>query len=835
MQFKFINFLKKKTKFNRKSLSTLGFSTFESILLIPAVSALIFGALDVSRILQAYSAVEEGVTSSLRCIYPTDANCNLNTSNDLQARYNFYSTTTNTQWLRQRVRYTAEVSWLEKPGTTFKGFTPTIIGEFEYTLPPKARRVKRTTEVASVNFQHNIMQANSPYIVNPSTLSSNYNATQGLRFVFGSNNLNTSRNYPSADESLDGVISLNSTSNQEEIILNNINGPKFDNNNLPCYRGRNFNNFVRIDAREANYTNSCSTSWIPFTFYLKGEQLSRAGGRVKLLAKNIITQSSYKAFQNGVQPNLNDWVDLGAQTFEENLTGAVRDASFVPRGARQWSGDFGDDNYPEYSKYSKIYAKPGKKIKLKLILERTSQSSIGNEVSWRATSISTFSPVISSYKSKERVICEDAKTEKDCKVRYPLTNINIPINGKIDFKTEGFKEEYRNINCDNKDLNNLSIFSSVGWSNCQNCTVEENPNKKACLAFRDSDGEAKKVKCTSCDYDEESKTCSNDIELNELNPGVLGNPNIQGNNARSEAFKICSITSDDLEGFSASELGATFKEFEISFENEKYNYIQESCFQNRNPKLPDFPIKYSKFKKFKWETQESFQEIIEEKDKNPIELLKEGAFSCFNYNLKVFDSNIDKNLPSESLFSGDEFKQCNCEEINKKRIYSDKVYTEQFGSKKLYANLNCINVAASLIANNPGNLCPAPIPQISKLDEWQLVSGSPFLQDVIPDICNQANISCKSEFLDFIGRKNETSDFDRIKDRAIKLAQDSVSNIAPWISSDCKNENTCAIFDVDQSDTRVEIRGEVAVPLTILGNFSVPISVQRSRVLENTF
>ena len=58
-----------------KKTNQSGLSLLETAVILPVVLAFIFGSIDVTNYFRSYNAVREGVNSSLRCLYPTDAGC----------------------------------------------------------------------------------------------------------------------------------------------------------------------------------------------------------------------------------------------------------------------------------------------------------------------------------------------------------------------------------------------------------------------------------------------------------------------------------------------------------------------------------------------------------------------------------------------------------------------------------------------------------------------------------------------------------------------------------------------------------------------------------------
>jgi len=58
-----------------KFKNVAGYALFEQALIIPVLFVLVLGAVDIHSALQSYTALQEGVRTSLRCVYTVDGNC----------------------------------------------------------------------------------------------------------------------------------------------------------------------------------------------------------------------------------------------------------------------------------------------------------------------------------------------------------------------------------------------------------------------------------------------------------------------------------------------------------------------------------------------------------------------------------------------------------------------------------------------------------------------------------------------------------------------------------------------------------------------------------------
>lgn len=823
-----------KSHFLKRSLAlknSLAFSTLESIVILPVVGLIVITAVDVSRVLQANSALQEAVHSSLRCAYTTDGDCHSSPVYESQPLFDVYSAETSTQWYQPRTTYQANLSWLEYPQLNLQDFRPTIIGSLSYLQAPRDYTVSKTIPVSSVQYNYLLQQASGPYVVNGSTGNARLDATESIRFVYGTRTNQDPVNYPRINRPLGRTLNIAVGQNGDETTIRNIAVPSLStNSNLPCYRADNHNRWVPVNNRTTNYANSCEQAWLPMAFHLKGLHTSREGGVVKLSLGPAFTGDEYIRYQRGelITPGM---LDLGGQFLQDKPNNDPVFASFVPRGVKRWSNDNG---YKEYELYSDIYVQSGTKVRIKVELQTTSGSATRRVVTWTAEDLDVFFPDIGTVDPGIKLTCDSATGFNNCSVYYPNTLVPVPDEAKKNYRVEKPRVEQRNLGCKaTGSVNSQQAYSSVGWANCSDCTLIENPNPKACLSQIDSLGVRKTVSCESdCIYDSRTKTCSNNPSLDDLNSGVSGNPNLAGSSSQEAAKAICSIPKADLDKFTYEELRANYNEYDLSFPREGMIWEQDDCSKPKEPSLANMPARYSRFKKAYFANKTSQSIKLPTVSKNPVDLKKTPKYSCMSLGEKIYlnTNNPDSNLPSDSMFRVVDNKYCNCEETAKSRVKTDSAVLKDFPdmADELYTEVSCVDTAPILVSSYPSNVCPAPAPIVAASSGWSLLPNGPYKQKEIPSICQDSEHTCKLELNSF-SINDEDSNLDL--EGTTNLGYSALQTVLPWAKQNCDGED-CVKLEISDKGRQVNAKASIKMNLRTLLNYPIEFSYENSRVYE---
>ncbi len=92
-----------------------GSTILEQALVYPLLLGVVIGAVDISRIFQGYSVLDEGMRSALRCVSPANGACINAVPVSSNPFYDIYYNTTPTRYRVQQHKYLGEASWLTLP------------------------------------------------------------------------------------------------------------------------------------------------------------------------------------------------------------------------------------------------------------------------------------------------------------------------------------------------------------------------------------------------------------------------------------------------------------------------------------------------------------------------------------------------------------------------------------------------------------------------------------------------------------------------------------------------------------------------------------------------
>jgi len=89
-----------------------GYTLLEQVLVLPVLLGLVFGAIDLSRAVQGYAALQEGVQGAIRCTFTTDGACVAALNEPGEAWYHWYTVEPTARYPYNLVDYRGEGRWL---------------------------------------------------------------------------------------------------------------------------------------------------------------------------------------------------------------------------------------------------------------------------------------------------------------------------------------------------------------------------------------------------------------------------------------------------------------------------------------------------------------------------------------------------------------------------------------------------------------------------------------------------------------------------------------------------------------------------------------------------
>lgn len=389
-----------------------GYSMLEQVLLLPILLSLIVAGLDVTRIIQSHTALQEGVRTSLRCVYTVDGKC-VSTSPDLRTRYfNVFEIPTESEYLSQMMDYRGRGSWLELPFYTYNNIRATVLGTVNYQdRSRESFDAKRVAYPATFSPSGPLRTARFPYITGTDSRNAefNYKEAEGTPY----------KRVQSVN--IDSL--LLGPNNRKETISFTISLPQGLNSASPCFESQSLDKVTpshQIKASSHCATDNRATG--PFkddlvVLHIKGK--STGSGRVGLRllhnynlntdasGNDIYYDAPHDRNKDG-EINERDSVedrDLGGQRFDgldegrynaQSNTGTSR--NFSPRGAPSAYVDEGFwRNHSEYAHHQYILLRYGVEAKIEFDWKSHGDNPENSEGWWHGTVMNVYLPEYINY------------------------------------------------------------------------------------------------------------------------------------------------------------------------------------------------------------------------------------------------------------------------------------------------------------------------------------------------------------------------------------------------------------------------------------------------------
>ena len=114
--------------------SSRGSSILEQALVYPLLLGVVIGAVDISRVFQGYSVLDEGMRSALRCVSPANGAC-INANNlTTNSLYDVYENTAPIRYRVQQHQYSGEASWLALPLHQINRVQAAVVSSVSYQV-----------------------------------------------------------------------------------------------------------------------------------------------------------------------------------------------------------------------------------------------------------------------------------------------------------------------------------------------------------------------------------------------------------------------------------------------------------------------------------------------------------------------------------------------------------------------------------------------------------------------------------------------------------------------------------------------------------------------------
>ena len=399
-----------------------GITLLEQAVVFMVGIPLVLGVLDVSNIVRVNSALQKGVKSTLRCLYPSDAECVSKQIPDYKPVYKIKKGINAPMWPINYYEYSGKASWLGLPRFKYSNPEITVLDKVHYEIPRFPAFYNEPIYDVDINLRYNLLAAKTPY------LDTSISALKP-KFVFAKNYL---KNYPAQIISINKIAGSNSKFNTIKPIGKAIFKVP-DALDLPCYRSKNLDT---SSFHTPNFSSKCSLKEVPVIIHITGNfpaDVNAEGSKGTVLLK--LTGKDFKI--NNAPSSI--YYNLGGRAFTYDSSNSL-EANFVPRGVPP--GYYSHShNYTEFTKYFSIKLKPGNTYTLHFFLKRLNQTA--KKTRWQGGKLKIFYPQFSSR--KEVVKCDNYSLSDNIASCHKANayNQNLPQNLLLDInkpKIRGYKK-----------------------------------------------------------------------------------------------------------------------------------------------------------------------------------------------------------------------------------------------------------------------------------------------------------------------------------------------------------------------------------------------------------
>lgn len=398
------------------SRRVLGFSTLEFSLVLPVLVILSLGLMDITHLVRSYTALQEGVRTSLRCAYTTHGDCVDTVLLDREPEFEVTSYPVITNIAADYERYSGTERFLLRPEFERSNFTADVLSQVSYNYTEDRWRV--TAQEVDVAGEGDIpsvsmLSAKSPYIQwtgdEPGEAILRFKESGGA-YPFQSVGWTRSGQVAKI-QNPDGSTTLQS-------INLGASAPFSIARPANLLAGENCFVSTNLDNQNGTHSPSASTcgeyfgdtDFFKAVVWIKGHsQGSNNGAEANVTADIEVCDN----FSNGTcHSGWGPFQDIAGRHYSS--TPGRRDASLVPRGIP--SGDY-QDPFPAGFTWNEttthqITFKFGETYRFKLRLEANNDSPVGAVARYQGTGIQVFRP---------RFAAELGSTE-DCTGRFQFSN-----------------------------------------------------------------------------------------------------------------------------------------------------------------------------------------------------------------------------------------------------------------------------------------------------------------------------------------------------------------------------------------------------------------------------
>lgn len=829
-----------------KYLTQGGQSLLEFAIVVPILLALMVGAYDVNNVIRARTALQEGVKSTLRCLYPTDGQCWQAHADSRSRLFHAVRENPTYEYTIGEFDYNGTASWLNGPVLNFTSAGVNTIGRVSYGIqnPQYEARWNNNTPVP---YRGEVPYAVLAYTV-PYTQGNELDPNFSLD---GSNN----GDYPDNSKttvSVSGVGGITSSRNGVGIgksgtftipnPLWTISDSGITYRDIPCFRSNNTDRGVATE-KNANFANLCSTSQTRLMLDISGEILDSyrgtnadLGAEGKALIQLVIGSGSNA-----------ETIDLGGRVFNVGDNNS-RHGNFAPRGytmvieqPRVQIGVY--ENKPIYKHHFErdadgdlhydtegyIHSDLNVPFDTEMYIQFRLQSTDGKKVAWRPTKIRAFWSVyettaekancLQKYPADPSLIIDSCASDHPSKLpaqKAKATIIIPPVN-----------EQHITLPCGTNAENKAQALASSGVPNPNYWTISEVINPLCGIT-------PKRLDCPA-------------------NFGIDGNfvdgETDVSNNAQAKA--LCPINDPELSRRNLQPIEPHWVQTTKTKTFAAVKHTPNSCQELDLPEVL-YPSEIKNFKKVKINppTLEHTRKIFTldiYPDKSPAELKSTMAqYNCSSFNVgsQSYNESTRPRLETGSLFVG-KHKDLGCGWEEKLRRAAKTEANEDLRiNDKTYFKASESRVGEVKVSELNGDSCTAYKKIVSKVTDTEDL-GTMKEQD-LPSACLQPGGNCRISFAGYSNDGNAAkSDYDpqiAVNTFGMPEIQSSIPQAMSTKDINCSSAY-CTNISVDPINDpndpgKVLARARMVVPtyfLQLIGHNNVVVSYQETERLERQF
>lgn len=785
---------------NRKSRSggQRGFSLLEQAMVLPVLLILIGGAIDINTLLQSYSALQEGVNASLRCVYVTDGKC-VSTSSDIRPRrYNYYLVARHPVYLIDTYDFSGTASWINRPVYHFSNFQAQVLSRVEYDAQSANLSISRRYFPAYRTADYVLRTASMPYITgsgrNP---AAHYRgARTGMREAhFG--------NYPSDSlpiSSVDLQTDAQDVSSTFEFTV-----PDGEPN---VFESTSFERPPSDDQSAGTFTLPVSKQFADVALHITGNKAKTALGALG----GIQIDLQHYLRDEGKWENS---ASLGAQQLGR-AAGEASQANFVIRGLLPEFIDNDVAEYQELHSYSPIRLKYGDRYRVRFTLHSDSGT-----VGWQGAELKIFYPVQEAR--SQRFDCQGGMppctTGFSCQTSAPAAIFHSAPVIQQELGPVRHDAPILLQSCSSGETSLQDSLSAHGISECSaNFDIQLDPG--------------------TCPFQTASRNCPaiGTSAGGSPNVGVSQLPATDGKIWNShEALDICPPPTIGI--FGAAQLprwevtvAALPSDDVLPGSDGSFSLIKENCAATLQWPLGSSLANYPHLS-YAQSAQGFSPHYTDGFDPAAIKADTHSGFACAEFPLA--NSKVDVEIGSgnddqhASLFYGVHSKPaCDwAEALRLDAIRFNLMPREAFFT----ANSPALSTEKTLsLIDPPACIDPSPELTWSEPDKRSLLPGGPFEEGELPEDCRKLGNSCQVEFAGF-GPGAQGSSTYNFEYASQHFGFNEIQAHYPRARWNCA-EKDCASIQVMRDGAFMQAQGSIRVPLYILGRNTVELRyVNRER------